>query len=128
VQRQTNAQDLAAWAADAPAGQLAVVRVSALRRLDGLVIPLPLDGVLPTSVNIASGRYVAAERIELLIVVPKNSDRSARDAARIGALDLLGEASIGPDGNLVAVGLIPLTTAERVAARSQALALLETSR
>jgi hypothetical protein len=128
VQRQTTAQDLAAWAAEAPAGQIAIVRVSALGRLDGLVIPLPLDGVLPTSVNIASGRYVAAERIELLIVVPKNSDRNGRDAARTRALDLLGEASIGPGGNLVAAGLIPLTTAERVAARSQALTLLETPR
>jgi hypothetical protein len=124
VQRQSYAQDLAVWAASAPSGQIAVVRVAELRRLDGLVTPLPLDGVLPTSANIASGRYAAAETVALLLVVPKNGDESGRGEARTIAFDLLAEASIGPDGTLVSAGLVPLTATERVAARSQALTLL----
>jgi hypothetical protein len=128
VQRQAYAQDLASWAASAPAGQLAVVRLAELRQLDGLVIPLPLDGVLPTSANIASGRYGAAETIELLIVVPNDADGNERSEARTMAFDLLAEASIGPDGSLVSAGLVPLAATDRVAARSRALPFLEQPR
>jgi hypothetical protein len=89
------------------------------------VVPLLLEGVLPTAANIESGRYPAADRIELMIVVPNQASREQRLAARDLAFSLLAEASIGPAGNLAPAGLIPLPPPDRLAARSQAVAFLE---
>jgi len=125
AQRQDGAQDVANWAAAAQPGQIAIVSVAELRQLDRLVVPLLLDGVLPTAANIESGRYPAADRIELMIVVPKQASREQRLAARDLAFHLLAEASIGPAGSLAPAGLIPLLPPDRLAARSQAVALLE---
>jgi len=124
-QRQGGAKDIANWAAAAPAGQVAIVSVAELRQLDRGVVPLPLDGALPTGTNIANGQYPATENVSLLIVVPTAADATQRAAARDTAFDLLAEASIGPNGNLAPAGLIPLPPTERIAARSQAIASLE---
>jgi PBP superfamily domain len=125
IRRSSAAGDLAAWAASAPPGQLAVVRLAELRQLDGLAVPLPLDGQLPTAANIASGHYPAATTIELLIVAPRGGDAIGQEEARKLAFDLLAETSIGPEGSLVAAGLIPLAPAQRVVSRSEALKFLQ---
>jgi phosphate transport system substrate-binding protein len=121
VRHSSGARDLTAWAASAPLGQLAVVRLAELRRLQGLVVPLPLDGQLPTAAYIASGRYAAAATVELLVVVPRGGNNAERAETWKMAFDLLAETSIGPEGTLVAAGLIPLPPAQRVASRSEAL-------
>ena len=125
AERQGGAQDVATWAAGAPAGQVAIVLVSELRQLDRSVVPLLIDGALPTAANIESGRYPAAEKIELLIVVPNAASRTQRTDARDLAFSLLAEASIGPTGSLAPAGLLPLPPPDRIAARTQAVAFLE---
>ena len=125
AQRRDSTQDVANWAADAPAGQIAVVSVAELRQLDRHVVPLPLDGALPTAANIASGSYPAADRIDLMIVVPNEANSAQRRAARDLAFSVLSEDSIGPAGSLASAGLIPLPPPERLAARSQVFAFLD---
>ncbi len=116
---------IAAWAAAAPAGQLAVVNLAEIRKYAGAVIPLPLDGVLPTAANVASGAYPAAEATTLVIVVPHDTPPGRRYAARRAVFELLSERSIGPDGNLAQAGLVPLAPTERVASRLRAVAFVE---
>lgn len=123
--RRGGTQDVANWAAVAPAGQIAVVSLAELRQLDRHVVPLLLDGALPTAANIASGRYSAVDSIDLMIVVPNEANSAQRMAARDLAFSLLAEDSIGPAGSLSPAGLLPLPPAERLAARSQAVAFLE---
>jgi phosphate transport system substrate-binding protein len=126
IARRTGGTDaLKAWAASAPAGQVAVVSLSELRELDERVVPLLLDGALPTTDNLAAGRYPAAASVSLLIVVPHAAGVESRDEARKVAFDLLAEASIGPEGRLAPFGLIPLAPVDRVAARSDAVAILQ---
>jgi ABC-type phosphate transport system substrate-binding protein len=125
LQRQGGAQDVANWAASAPSGQIAIVTIGELRELDRRVVPLLIDGALPTAANIANGRYPAAEQVQLLIVVPHAADPAQRTAARALAFNLLAETTIGPTGSLAPAGLIPLPPSERIAARSQAVASLE---
>src|SRR6185312_13211056 len=125
AQRKGNSGEIAAWAASAPAGQLAVVTLAELRKLDRFVVPVPLDDVLPTAANVESGRYPAAEKVVLLFVMPRDTRPTQRDAVRRAAFELLSESSIGPEGSLAQAGLIPLPPAERVAARSRAIAFVE---
>ena len=125
TQRQGEATDVGTWAAAAPAGQVAVVSVSELRQLDRSVVPLLIDNALPTAANVETGRYPAAERVSLLLVVPRGADPASRTNARNLAFGLLSEASIGPAGSLAPAGLIPLPPADRLAARTQAIAFLE---
>ena len=116
---------MAAWAAAAPAGQIAVVTLAELRRYAGVMVPLPLDGVLPTPANVASGAYPAAEATTLLIVVPHDAPPARREAARRAVFELLSERSVGPDGSLAQAGLVPLAPTERVASRLRAVTFLE---
>ena len=125
MQREAGASAVATWAASASPGQIAIVTIGELRELDRRVVPLLLDGALPTAANIESGRYPAAEQIELLIVVPHAAGQVQRSNARSFTFDLLAEASIGPTGSLTPAGLIPLPPPDRIAARSHAVALLE---
>jgi phosphate transport system substrate-binding protein len=125
IVRRTDAQAIAAWAASAPAGQIAVVTLAELRKLDRAVVPLPLDGALPTAANIASGHYPAAEAVTLLIVVPHDIAPLRREATRRVVFELTSERSIGPDGSLAQAGLVPLPAPERVAARLKAVAFVE---
>jgi len=125
AQGNDDSQAVADWAAAAPPGQIAVITIAELRRLGSRVVPLLLDGALPTAANVDSGRYPATEKVQLLIVVPHAADRTRRNDARALAFDLLAEASIGPAGSLTPAGLIPLPPADRIAARSQAIAFLE---
>lgn len=123
--RRGGTRDVANWAAVAPPGQIAVVSVAELRQLDRQVVPLLFGGALPTADNIASGRYPAVERVDLMIVLPNQANNAQRTAARDLAFSLLSEDSIGPAGCLAQAGLIPLPPAERLAARSRVVALLE---
>lgn len=123
--RRGGTRDVANWAAVAPPGQIAVVSVAELRQLDRQVVPLLFGGALPTADNIASGRYPAVERVDLMIVLPNQANNAQRTAARDLAFSLLSEDSIGPAGSLALAGLIPLPPAERLAARSRVVALLE---
>jgi phosphate transport system substrate-binding protein len=125
VQRKGDDQEITAWAASAPAGQLAVLTLAELRRFDRVVVPLPLDGVLPTAANITSGAYPAAEPTTLLIVMPHDLSPARRDATRRAVFELLSERNVGPDGNLARAGLMPLSPTERVAARLQAVAFVD---
>jgi hypothetical protein len=117
--------DLRAWAAAAKSGRLAMVNLAELRRVGDGAIPVAIDGVLPTPANIASRQYAAAEKIALVLAVPRNADKATREEMRRLLFALLSEDSLGPDGALVAAGLVPLAAADRVAARSRTLALLE---
>ena len=125
MQREAGAQAIGDWAKSAASGQIAVVTVAELSQLDRPVVPLPLDGALPTAANIASGLYAAVEQVALLIVVPHAADHARRLQARSTVFGLLSESSIGPAGSLTPAGLIPLAPVERVSARSQATASLE---
>jgi phosphate transport system substrate-binding protein len=120
LERSGDWQEVAKWAASAPLGELGVVTAGELRHLDQVVVPLPLDGALPTAANIDNGRYPAAAELQLLIVLPNGMGDAARDAAWWVAFDLLAEASIGPDGALAEAGLVPLPADQRAAARVQA--------
>jgi ABC-type phosphate transport system substrate-binding protein len=124
-ERKTGVEGVANWAAAALPGQIAVVSVGELRQLDRRVVPLLLDGALPTAANIESGRYPAAAKIELMIVMPNAATQLQRADARGLVLNLLCEASIGPTGGLAPAGLIPLPPSERIATRSQAVDFLE---
>jgi phosphate transport system substrate-binding protein len=123
--REAGVEGVANWAAAASPGQVAIVSIAELRQLDHRVVPLLFDGVLPTAANIESGRYPAAEKIELMLVVPNAANPAQRTDARNLAFNLLAETSIGPTGSLAPAGLIPLPPPERIAARSQAVAFLE---
>lgn len=125
AQRNGEAQAVTDWAAAAPPGHIAVITIAELRQLGSRVVPLLLDGALPTAANLDSGRYPATEKVQLLIVVPHAADRTRRNDARALAFELLAEASIGPAGSLTPAGLIPLPPTDRIAARSQAIAILE---
>ena len=125
VRSTGNIDELEGWATSARPGQLAVVSLAELRQLSGRVVPLPIDGALPTADNLAAARYPAAAAITLLIVVPHAASQASRDAARRVAFDLLAESVIGPQGALASAVLVPLAPADRVAARSQAVAALE---
>jgi phosphate transport system substrate-binding protein len=125
VRRKGDDHELAVWAASAPDGQLAVVTLAELRKLDHAVVPLPLDDVLPTAADIVSGRYPAAEPVSLLVVVPRDVTAERRDAARQAVFEFMSERGIGPDGSLTQAGLIPLAPAERVASRVRAVAFVQ---
>jgi ABC-type phosphate transport system substrate-binding protein len=124
-QHEEGDQGLANWAAAAPPGQIAITSVDELRQLEHRMVPLLLDGALPTAANIDSGRYPAAEKIDLMIVMPLGASQTQRTEARDLAFNLLAEGTIGPMGRLAHAGLIPLPPPERIAARSQAIAFLE---
>ncbi len=125
LRRKGNDHEVADWAASAAAGQLAVVSLAELRKLDHVVMPLPLDDVMPTAANIASGHYPAAEPVTLLVVVPSNIPAERRGAARGAIFELLSERCIGPDGNLAQAGLVPLPPADRVATRMRTVAFVQ---
>ncbi len=120
ARRDGGVDDVAKWAASAPPGAVAVVNTAELAQLGRRVVPLLLDGMLPTGENIDSGRYPVAEKVALLIVVPRATDQVRRNVARGVAFRLLSEASIGPAGQLPSAGLMPLPPAERVTLRAQA--------
>src|SRR5579871_4114700 len=124
VQRDGGVDAVAKWAASAPQGQLGVVTIDELRHLDTAVVPLPLDGALPTAANIDSGRYPAAEPLRLVIVMPHAIDPEHRDQAWRLAFDLVSETSIGPLGSLASAGLVPLAPEARADARAQVHAFL----
>ena len=125
TRRAANIDALEGWATSAQPGQLAVVTLAELRQLSERVVPLPIDGALPTTGNLDAARYPAAASVSLLIVLPHAAGQASRDAAQKTAFDLLAESVIGPEGALAPTGLAPLAPADRVAARSQAAAVLE---
>lgn len=125
VRRAGNIEELEGWANSAPPGQVAVVTLAELRQLSERVVPLPIDSALPTTGNLEAMRYPAAASVSLLIVVPHTAGKASRDAARKVAFNLLAESVIGPEGTLAPAGLAPLAPADRVAARTQAVATLE---
>jgi hypothetical protein len=123
--RPSGPEALPAWLVAAPPGALAVVTLAELRGLRGEVLPLPLDGVLPTVGNVLSGSYPATQEIQLLIVLPRRVPAEARRAAQVIAFDILSERSLGPSGALSVAGLVAVAAEARVALRDRAQALLE---
>jgi ABC-type phosphate transport system substrate-binding protein len=123
--RPAGADAVAVWAKTAGAGAVAVVSVSELAALDGVVVPLLIDNVTPSAVNIAAGRYAAARPVTLMIVLPRDADPIRRDVARRAAFDLMSEAMIGPSGALAASGVVALQAADRLEARTKAVAFIE---
>lgn len=125
AQRSGGAEDVVAWARSAKPGALAVVSVAELPTIGDAVAPVALDGVLPLAVDIAEGRYLASRQVALLIVLPTDTDKARRDAARKTVFNLLAEASIGPSGSLEPADIVVLSPAERVAGRTRALGFFE---
>lgn len=125
VRHSGNIDELETWATSAQPGQLAVVTLAELRQLSERVVPLPINGALPTTENLDAARYPAAATVSLLIVLPHAAAQASRDAARTVAFDLLAESVIGPEGTLAPAGLAPLAPADRVAARAKAATALE---
>ena len=123
--RQAGADAVAGWAKTAGSGAIALVSVSELPALDGIVVPLLIDNVAPPAANIAAGRYPAARPVTLMIVLPREADAIRRDLARKAAFDLMAEATIGPAGTLGNGGVIALPPAERLEARTKAVAFIE---
>ena len=123
--RPAGAGAVAAWAKTAGAGAVALVSVSELAALDGVVVPLLIDNVTPSAVNIAAGRYGAARPVTLMIVLPREADAARRDLARKAAFDLMAESMIGPGGALGGGGVIALQPADRLEARTKAVAFIE---
>lgn len=117
---------LRSWARQSPAGTIAVVTLPELRALGGEVLPVPFNGVLPTSGNVAAGAYPLSMPLHLVVVRPAGSEEGALAVARDVAFEILSERSLGPSGPVAAVGVVPQPPAERVAARNAAFTLLRT--
>lgn len=115
---------LLAWTGTAPAGAVAVVTLAELRALQGRLLPVPIDGVLPTVGNIVSGAYAATVHLHLLIVLPQAMDAAAREAGRAAVFELLSERSLGPGGSMSAAGVIGPPAADRMTLRGRAFSLL----
>ncbi|MGE4046295.1 MAG: substrate-binding domain-containing protein [Acetobacteraceae bacterium] len=124
-QRQAGIQPVADWAKTAGPGAIALVSVTELPALDGVVNPLLIDNVLPSAANISDGRYPARRAVNLVIVLPRFADAYRRDAARSAVFELTSEAMIGPGGALTRAGLIALPPAQRLEARTKAVAFIE---
>ena len=123
--RPAGADAVATWARTAGAGAIALVSVGELAALGGVVVPLLIDNVTPSAVNIAAGRYGAARPVTLMIVLPREADAARRDLARKAAFDLTSEAMIGPSGALGTGGVVALQPADRLEARAKAVAFIE---
>lgn len=67
------------------------------------LVPIPLDGVEPTTENITSGRYPAARKLYIYI---KGEHLNAKPALRDYVREYASEAAWGPEGYLRPKGLI----------------------
>lgn len=110
---------LRSWAAGAPPGAVAAIGMAEWRELAGAVLPLPVEGMLPTAANLHAGTYPAARPVQLLVVLPRAAGMRARDAALDIGFALLSEAVTGPMGSLAAQGVTAVAPAERVDARQR---------
>lgn len=89
---------------------LAIFGFSYLDQNRGVVKPASIDGQLPNAASIESGRYTLART---LYVYVKREHLATRPGLREFLQFLTSDAAIGPDGFLLARGLIPLNPAAR---------------
>jgi len=113
VSRAPVKSSVAGWLHGQGGASVALIGVATLLAEPDLQTALPLDGVAPSFVTIADGRYRAALPVYLQA---RMSGATARTAAAIAG-PLLAESAIGPLGSLARHGLGPLSAADRVKLR-----------
>ena len=105
---------------DAPPGTVGVIGARDLAHGEGKLVALSLSGVPPTPQAIQAGTYGFAASQWLHV---RLDNHPGADPAVNAALDRIvhavpSEAFIGPDGRLIAGGLVPLAADEREAQRT----------
>lgn len=119
VERRTPGVEVAGWLAAKGAGAVAFVSYPEFLALGDAVLPIAFDDSLPTLAAIAADRYPVSRTIHLSVALAEPTDPALlRDALR-----LAGEATIGPAGTLVGLGVVPLPAAARVQVRETLLSL-----
>lgn len=106
---------------DAPMGTIGVLSLDDLAQANGDLVPLALDGVLPTAKTVLDGTYDYAS--VYWMYAKRGQVRRGRPAAIDAAVDhiiagSLSEAVLGPNGPLATLGVIPLPTDDRRAQRA----------
>ncbi|PZW47023.1 phosphate transport system substrate-binding protein [Humitalea rosea] len=101
-------------------GTIGVITFGQLQDSGGNLVPLRLNGVIPTATSIANLDYEAVNRVYLY--VKRQHARSQRGGGvvrgiREFAMEAVSEAVSGPGGQLVLGGLVPLPPVERTAQR-----------
>jgi phosphate transport system substrate-binding protein len=103
-----------------PPGTIAAISYAQLLESGGNLVPVALNGVLPSAASIASGEYDLTRTIYLYA-----KRQHARTLAGVGVVrgigeftnDAVSEAVGGPGGLLTQEGLVPLVPAARAAQR-----------
>lgn len=80
----------------------------------GTIVPIPIDGVVPTEQTIASGQYPLARPLFLYV---KAAHLAVAPGLKPFLVEYTSERAFGPEGYLADAGLIALPAAERAQAR-----------
>ena len=112
--------DLAAALLASPPGTIGVIGYDQLLLSGGNLVPLPLDGVLPTAASIASLDYEPTRTI--ILCAKRQHSRSTQGVGVVRGvreflIEAVSEPAAGPGGYLTTAGLVPLGPAERAAQR-----------
>lgn len=112
--------DVTATLLASPPGTIGVISFDQLLLSGGNLLPLPLDGVLPTAASIASFDYEPTRMIYLY--AKRQHSRSTQGigvvrGVREFLIEAVSEPAAGPGGYLTTAGLVPLGPAERAAQR-----------
>lgn len=129
--RETSVAEVPAALLDSPPGTIAAISYAQLLESGGNLVPVALNGVLPSATTVASGEY---ELTRILYLYAKR--QHARSIQGVGVvrgvrefvIDSVSEANGGPGGALTAIGLVPFPAARRAAQRSIAERLALISR
>jgi phosphate transport system substrate-binding protein len=120
---ELSAVEIAARLVASPRGTIAVTSFEDVLRSGGILVALPLDGVMPTRNSIGAGEY---EPTRSVFLYAKRQHARARGGVGVvrGIAEYMAEATseaaVGPAGYLGQAGLVPLPTAERLAQRMAA--------
>ena len=106
---------------DSPFGTIGAISYAQLLESGGNLVPLPLNGVLPTAATIANQEY---DLTRTLYVYAKR--QHARSVQGVGVvrgvrefgMEAVSEAISGPGGQLALQGVVPFPAAQRAAQRS----------
>jgi phosphate transport system substrate-binding protein len=124
VSGSRNEGDLVQWLQDHPEAY-GITRFSLLQDNQDVLAGNLIDGVAPTSENIANGSYHFARPIYLYV---KTKHVSAVKGLQQFLYEMASERAIGPDGYLADKGCIPLDDIGRNRVRDLALSLATISR
>lgn len=98
----------------------AIFGYSFLDQNRSLIEPSSIDGVLPTFDNISNDKYGLSRKLHMYV---KDSHVGKTPGLAEFAKAITSEAAMGPNGYMVAKGLVPLGTADRAKQRTKAAAL-----